>query len=204
MELGHVYILLNAAMPGYLKIGKTTNSPAERASQLSSVTSIPTPFVVAYSVLVSDCTRVESEIHTRLSKWRANRDREFFTAPLDEVIRELTELSKRFDPAQAQRAIHSANEDIGACPVCGERVVVLAYRYACVNSIEPLNRCRFKLARCILECVIDRRVAQTLMRERKTEILDFFVSISGRKFRAALAIDELGKVEFVFPEHAWR
>lgn len=86
---GHVYILLNASMPDLLKIGMTERTPEERARELSRVTGVPSPFVVAYSEEVPDCLAAESLIHTRLAAFRVKTEREFFILPLRDAIGEV-------------------------------------------------------------------------------------------------------------------
>ncbi len=49
---GFVYLLSNPSMPNIVKIGSTERTIKERISELSSVTSLPTPFVVGYYLLV--------------------------------------------------------------------------------------------------------------------------------------------------------
>lgn len=92
--VGHVYILLNAAMAGNLKIGMTTKTPEERAEELSSSTGVPVPFVVAYAEEVADCLIVEQLIHQRLAAFRVNKGREFFHLPLREAIRVVSEIAR--------------------------------------------------------------------------------------------------------------
>lgn len=46
MAAGHVYILINANMPGLLKIGMTERTPEERARELSAGTGVSSPFIV--------------------------------------------------------------------------------------------------------------------------------------------------------------
>jgi hypothetical protein len=82
MVPGVVYILLNPAMPGYLKIGKTDRTSEERAAELSIGTGMPTRFHVAYDVQVSDCAAAERLIHLRLDAHRVSKSREFFCIPL--------------------------------------------------------------------------------------------------------------------------
>jgi hypothetical protein len=67
---GHVYILLNASIPGLLKIGMTARAPEERARELSQGTGVPAPFSVAYSEEVPDCQAAEALIHARLAPFR--------------------------------------------------------------------------------------------------------------------------------------
>lgn len=88
MAAGYVYIMVNASMPGLVKIGKTTKLPEQRAAQLHR-TGVPFPFIVAHFVRVSDCGVVERLIHDRLKRHRVYNRREFFKVPLEEAKREL-------------------------------------------------------------------------------------------------------------------
>jgi hypothetical protein len=93
MNEGYVYILTNSSFQDdYLKIGMTTKTPEDRAKQLSSTTSLPTTFVVAYSHKFEDCNQAERKIHDKLSQYRVNDDREFFQCNLDTAIRAFYEL----------------------------------------------------------------------------------------------------------------
>lgn len=47
-----IYVLTNEAMPGYVKIGKTTNNLEQRVRDLSASTSVPLPFTVFYACKV--------------------------------------------------------------------------------------------------------------------------------------------------------
>lgn len=85
MSAGYVYILTNPALPGLLKIGKTTRTPQLRAAELSKPTGVPRPFEVAYALYVLDCHRVEKRAHQQLSEVRV-RGREFFELPLDAAV----------------------------------------------------------------------------------------------------------------------
>lgn len=96
MAIGYVYILINAAMPGFLKIGKTDRSSEQRAAELSAVTGVPARFEVAYETKVADNDAVEALIHELFSKHRPSRDREFFCVPLKDAIAALTEFAARF------------------------------------------------------------------------------------------------------------
>lgn len=88
-DIGHLYVLANSAMPGLVKIGKTTRSPAERAFELSSATGLPTPFIVVYEQLFGDCSAAESFVHTYLGVkgFRVSDNREFFSATVNDVVR---------------------------------------------------------------------------------------------------------------------
>lgn len=88
-DLGHIYVLANSAMPGMVKVGKTTRSPTERAIELSGVTGLPTPFIVVYEQLFQNCSVAETFVHTYLGQqgFRVSDNREFFNAPVNEVVR---------------------------------------------------------------------------------------------------------------------
>lgn len=83
---GYIYMLLNPAMQGHLKIGMTNRTPQERADELSSTTGVPTRFLVAYSVQVRNPERIEILLHTKLASFRVNKDREFFLVTLEKAI----------------------------------------------------------------------------------------------------------------------
>jgi T5orf172 domain-containing protein len=97
-KVGHVYILINPAMPGLVKIGRTRDQTKARARQLYS-TGVPTEFVVLWQELVHDSEEVEKEIHERFEASRVNLKREFFEVEPQEAIRTLIEVARayRFD-----------------------------------------------------------------------------------------------------------
>ncbi|GHD25463.1 GIY-YIG nuclease family protein [Parahalioglobus pacificus] len=81
-----VYVLSNAAMPGILKIGRTTQKGVEdRMSQLYS-TGVPLPFDCEYAAMVDDCQKVESALHTAFGPYRINPKREFFEIEAEQAI----------------------------------------------------------------------------------------------------------------------
>ena len=86
MANGFIYILINACMPGLVKIGKTERSSERRALELSATTGVPSPFIVAFEAEVGDCDNAEIKIHTRLQKYRVTGDGEFFRLPLKEAL----------------------------------------------------------------------------------------------------------------------
>ena len=72
-KAGYVYILVDPAFPGYVKIGKTTKDPEVRARELSRGTGIPAPYGVAWDALVSNGDEVERLIHQRLAHAREDQ-----------------------------------------------------------------------------------------------------------------------------------
>lgn len=108
---GEVYILSNAAMPGLLKVGYTTNTALKRAAELSGVTGVPTGFKVEWSLaVIGDARAVEQRAHAHLVSTKAGK--EFFKTSLDQakaaVVRSFAELyperAKLLDHAFFKRA----------------------------------------------------------------------------------------------------
>lgn len=85
MDSGYVYIFINESMPGLIKIGKTKRDCRSRARELYK-TGIPTPFQVAFEIYCDDYDLIERKIHSELSDFRVNPNREFFRFPLDKAI----------------------------------------------------------------------------------------------------------------------
>lgn len=81
-----VYALTNPAIPGLVKIGKTTQADISlRMGQLYS-TGVPVPFECVYAVQVDNCTKVEAAFHIAFGPYRINPNREFFKIEPEQVI----------------------------------------------------------------------------------------------------------------------
>lgn len=107
---GIIYILLNPSFIKFLKIGKTQGTSEARAKEIyrQAKTGIPSEFVVAYDIEVSDCDLVERLVHKALHDYRINEDREFFSislkdavAKIEEIIKDLERQKKLEFPAMA-------------------------------------------------------------------------------------------------------
>ena len=85
MARGYVYVLVNRAMPGLVKIGISSKLPSERASELST-TGVPHPFEVRYYCEAEDPSACEGEIHRALDPHRVSNDREFFRVSVDSAV----------------------------------------------------------------------------------------------------------------------
>ncbi len=76
-ELGDiVYVLMNEAMPGYVKIGRTVNLE-QRIRSLDN-TSTPLPFECFYAARVKDANFAERQLHDAFADNRVRSNREFF------------------------------------------------------------------------------------------------------------------------------
>ncbi len=81
-----IYILTNEAMPGYVKIGKTSTSLEQRIRELSGSTSVPLPFTCFYACTVKDASFVEHQLHDAFDNSRVNPRREFFQISPERVV----------------------------------------------------------------------------------------------------------------------
>lgn len=82
---GFLYVISNPSMPGLVKVGMTSKSPAERMKSLYS-TSVPTPFEAEYFALCRDPMKSEAVAHQVLKTWRVNSRREFFRLSPEDAI----------------------------------------------------------------------------------------------------------------------
>lgn len=79
-----IYILINEAMPGYIKIGRTND--INRRIQDLDWTNIPLPFQCFYAARVNDVNFVEKQIHTAFADNRVRSNREFFKMNPERVV----------------------------------------------------------------------------------------------------------------------
>jgi len=79
-----VYVLTNEAMPGLVKVGKTSGPLEKRMRELYK-TGVPIPFSCFYAVDVTDADFVERKIHEAFDDVRLNESREFFTIAPEKV-----------------------------------------------------------------------------------------------------------------------
>ena len=83
---GVVYVLTNPAMPGLVKIGKTSRGSVDaRLNELYS-TGVPVPFECAFAGKVEDESKVEKAFHSAFGPYRINPKREFFQIEAEQAI----------------------------------------------------------------------------------------------------------------------
>lgn len=92
MKVGCVYVLGNDAMPGILKIGRTTRSAEHRARELSLSSGVPLPFKVLMFSLTDEPAVAEHRLHHVLARWRVSRSREFFRIDANTAYEKLDEV----------------------------------------------------------------------------------------------------------------
>ena len=94
----------------------------------------------------------------------------------------------------------TGKEPLGKCPKCGGKIFDTEAGYVCERSQSESKPCRFKINREILQQPIDPGQARKILAAGKSDLLDKFISKSGKPFPAFLVMDEKGKVTFDFPE----
>ena len=79
-----IYIIINQAMPGYVKIGRTTNLN-QRIRSLYR-TQVPLPFEVFYACTVENGPEIERWLFDIFEDRRVSKDREFFEISPERVV----------------------------------------------------------------------------------------------------------------------
>lgn len=79
-----VYVLINEAMPGYTKIGRTDN--LEQRIRIMDNTSVPLPFECFYAARVENAVFVEKQLHDAFADHRVRKNREFFEISPDRIV----------------------------------------------------------------------------------------------------------------------
>ena len=79
-----IYVIINEAMPGYVKIGRTTNLN-QRIRSLYR-TEVPLPFEVFYACTVENGLEIERWLFDIFEDRRVSKDREFFEISPERVV----------------------------------------------------------------------------------------------------------------------
>src|SRR5439155_13292192 len=90
-------------------------------------------------------------------------------------------------------------EPLGKCPRCGSRVFESEGDYLCEKSQGDRKPCKFKTGKTILQRPFEREQVVKLLTTGRTDLLEKFISKTGRPFAAWLVLGENGKVTFEFP-----
>ncbi|MEW6157580.1 MAG: DNA topoisomerase III [Verrucomicrobiota bacterium] len=94
----------------------------------------------------------------------------------------------------------TGQEPIGKCPRCGGRVFESETDYICERAQAEEKPCKFRSGKVVLHQPIERAQMAKLLAEGRTDVLNKFISRTGRPFSASLVVRDGGKVEFDFPE----
>jgi DNA topoisomerase-3 len=121
-----------------------------------------------------------------------------FLDRIEAFTRQMIEKIKGYE-APTQIGIESA-EPLGVCPICGGNVLEHPSSYVCEHHGRKKTDCKFSIPKMILRRPISREEALQLMTEKRTEMLDGFVSRRGFKFSARLLLKPDNKLEWEFAE----
>ncbi|MDE2370279.1 MAG: GIY-YIG nuclease family protein [Burkholderiales bacterium] len=99
---GWVYVIVNKAMPGVVKVGHSMKDPVLRARELGG-TGIPHPFEVAFDDVVEDPRRIELQAHSVLEECRESANREWFRCGVGEAVAALCSVSGRAVPPRFEQ-----------------------------------------------------------------------------------------------------
>jgi hypothetical protein len=102
-----VYVLTNPAMPGLVKIGKTTQLEIEERMKQLYGTGVPVPFDCAFACQVKDASEVEKALHFAFGATRINSSREFFKIEPERVVAVLKLLKVDDITQQVEKTIES-------------------------------------------------------------------------------------------------
>lgn len=87
-DYGIVYLLKNEAMPGLIKIGKTSRHDLEKRMKELYTTGVPLPFECVYAckVKLTCMDELEKALHAAFAPFRVNEGREFFRMSQSQAV----------------------------------------------------------------------------------------------------------------------
>lgn len=85
-QLSVVYVLTNPAMPGIVKIGRTSQDDAKTRIDQLYTTGVPVPFTIEFICKVPNSEEVEKALHIAFAPHRINPKREFFSIASSQAI----------------------------------------------------------------------------------------------------------------------
>lgn len=108
----------------------------------------------------------------------------------------ITGLKFDFDDIEQQKV-----KDV-VCPLCGGEIVKTPFGYGCsnYNRNDVEHSCHFSIQHKIAGIKISDTLVKQLLNNKKTDIIEGFLSKSGNKFNAALKLTDSGQVIFDFPD----
>lgn len=155
-----VYVLTNPAMPGLVKIGKTTQSEVEDRMRQLYGTGVPVPFDCAFACHVKDAGEVEKAIHFAFGSSRINPNREFFRVEAERVIAILKLLKVDDITSQVERSLET---DVPAVDIQSAQEMKHARR-------PRMNFYELGIpAGSVLVCTEDSSVTATVVDERRIQ-----------------------------------
>ena len=141
--MGVVYVLTNPAMPGYVKIGHTSQTVEERLRSLGG-SHLPRPFECAAAWEFKNAPAVERALHDAFADHRGDKLREFFTLDPERVVAILRQFGRRdVTPTRPDTEVEVAPRKRGP------------FRFSMVPEIDPGAVLRFAMDEGIICAVVD-------------------------------------------------
>ncbi len=144
-----IYILTNEAMPGYVKIGKTTSSVEQRVLELSRSSAVPLPFECYYAAKVKDANKVELAFHDAFGDHRVNPRREFFNIAPERVVAILKLLAIE-DVTPSRNVGVESREDAIALEKAKKRKSAFSFKILDIPAGAELKFIRDEKVTCIV------------------------------------------------------
>ena len=109
------------------------------------------------------------------------------------------EIKKAFQPNTAPPEKDTDNglygDEVGVCPLCGNKVVKGRYGYGCMGYKEG---CKFKISGVICKRVISLSNAKLILQNGKSSKIEGFISKNDKPFDAYLVLQKDGSITFEF------
>jgi hypothetical protein len=142
---GIIYILINEAMPGYVKVGKTTTNVEQRMRELDS-TGVPLPFECFFAARVANCHEAEKLLHDAFGDHRIRPRREFFRISAERVASAL-KLAALEDVTPKDDVVEDRDDEI-ALNKARERRGAFSFRMIGLNSGAVLTHVKDEAITC--------------------------------------------------------
>ncbi|AGL03174.1 DNA topoisomerase III [Desulfoscipio gibsoniae] len=169
---------------GYIERHKKTLVPTTKGETLIDLV----PEIIKNPELTGQWEKTLADIEAGTAK-----PGEFMNG-IKQLTGEIVELARS---QAASNQVQTRREALGNCPLCGKAVIEGKKGYGCSGYKEG---CKFIIWKEIAGKSITQSQAKTLLKKGKTGIIKGFTSKAGKKFEAALQINN-GKVEFLFIEN---
>lgn len=151
---GFIYVLVNPSLGGLIKVGFTKRSIEERVKELSSSTSIPTPFIPVYWKRVSEVEQLEKTIHAQLKSLGFSHGKEYFKVEPPVVIDLIISLieEKSYDSPEHFNVDEQSLEEL-ALDYLNGRNGLLRNKNKAMELLESANTLGSKSALWKLACL---------------------------------------------------
>lgn len=124
---------------------------------------------------------------------RGEDSRTSFMADIAAYVRSVVDAVRAAPPPAAAPRAPAGAGPVGRCPRCGGEVVELSRAFACATGAKP---CGLSIPKVIAGRAVSANLARTLLAQGRTRTLAGFRSREGRRFSAALMLDDNGTVRF--------